>query len=222
MLERFDAHDAVRQEVPVRAVQQHPPVRRVVRAGGFGHPQEPEILAQLVQTDAVQRGTVRLNQVEIHQRPVADLDPGAVRFDRRAARLLFNPGSLDVVGLGRCVGDDDGAEEKQHAGHGGGEQEKRSGDAGQADAAASHGGDLAVPGEDAEGQQRGHQHGQGGDLKEDRRRSQRKILREGDEFDVIPDEPSDFLEEVNDQIDGHEAGQAHAEDLGQFAQHVSE
>jgi len=173
-------------------------------------------------TDEELTPSVGLDEVEIHQRPVPDLNPGPVRLEGGPDGFFFNLNSLDVVGPGRGVGDNDGAEEEQDAGHGDRKEEEGDRDPHQADPAAPHGGDLAVAGEDPERQERGHEDGQRGDLEEDSRRSQREVFGQREELDVVPEEPADFLEKIHDQVNGHESGQAHPEDLDLFAQHVSE
>ena len=76
--------------------------------------------------------------------------------------------------------------------------------------------------EQSERQQCGHQNSQRRNLKGDRGNFQKEIGQDVEPACIVAQETSDFLEEVDDEVDRHQAAEAHREDFSILAKEIAE
>jgi hypothetical protein len=151
----------------------------------------------------------------------AQADPGLRCFHRDRQLSFFDPGRFDLLGLGEGEGNDGRTEEEQDHRQHGTEKQERGGNPVETDTATAHRGDFMAARQQTDREQGRHQDRERRDLVRNSGHLEDEVGQHIEGMGVVPQEAAHLLEEVDDEVNRHEPGEAHAEDLHVLAQHIA-
>jgi len=148
--------------------------------------------------------------------------PGLLKFQGCSRRLFLDTRGPDLFGFSSGQWYDGGTEEQEHEGNPAGKHNEGGGDPGETDAATAHRRDLVAAGEQSKRQECGHQDGQGGDLEGNSGSLEQEISQDIEPTRVVTQEAAHLFEEIDHEINRHQASEAHGKDFGVLAQEITE